>query len=1595
MKPMRLWIEQLESRKLLAAYTLQVVDQLDLVSSETEQLIARSANYALTRMSQLIDWKGVLDTEIRIRPASENPDPNANGLMPSIISLSPKNNKWSNDTLQEMLTGIDPKPQTADAGMTIYLGRDGQIRNWGFLVWFDPNPIAYVPADVPKDSFDFIGVVWHEVFHSIGFLGASTEFSTLTTVLNGNDYFIGQRTQQVFGGPLPLVPRVNGWLGDHYGNTSLPNNSLNSGLMFQWGNYAFNRLDIGRLDLAVLEDLGITIKNIVGLPLVDIIDQQLPKNTLSKNSIKENAPIGTVVGTLSTTAGSSGFTFEFADGGTDNSAFSIQNAQLVTRSTVDFEIKKSYSIRIKNSDSNGVWTVTPMVVSVEDVNETPFNINLSKATILENDFPGAVVGSLSTTDPDVGGSFTYSLVAGVGSGDNSAFQINGTELLARERFDFESKSSYSIRVRSTDQGGLSVEKVFTITVVNTNDAPVLQSTSGFSLGSMLEGEVDGLGRSVGDFLIDGSITDQDGVSVEAIAIVGLDVSLGTWQYSLDAGKTWLSVDATAINSQVNQLGLLLSSTALLRLRPFGDLHGVLPSGITFRAWDRTSGTEGSYTVLASVGDASAYSVTTASASITVSPVNDAPVFLRDGGPFSVEIGGNGGGGTSSALQSDGKLVVAGFAVYGLNYDFAVMRFNTDGSLDTTFGDGGKLTSVIGTSDEWGTSVVIQPDGKILVAGWCYLGSHYDFAMIRFNTNGSFDTSFGIGGKVTTSIGTYHDVATCMTLLPDGRVLVGGYAAIGSTYDFALIQYNTDGSLDTTFGNGGKVVTAIGSGHDIGWSIVRQADGKIVLGGKSNDGKKDDFALVRYNANGSLDTTFGSGGKVITSVGLGSAAVTSLVIQPDGRILVGGTCTNGSNDDFALVRYTVTGALDTSFGNGGKVVTSVGSGKDTGSSIRLQSDGKILQSGSSFGGKSEEFALVRYHVSGALDTSFGSSGRVITEIGVGNDISDSISVQPDGRIVAAGKSNNGARDSFALVRYKVDGTIDDTFGSIPANRINTTANYTEGGVPVLLDQLARVFDTELSETHFDGSVFTLQRRGGVDLQDRFTSSGTLGSITEGSSLQVDGKVIGSVTRNSGGVLTLTFSAAATNSLVNSAIQQLAYSNTSDAPPPNVVIEGWLNDSNTGTQGSGGSLSGTKAVTVTISNVNDRPSDINLSQASITENNEVNALVGVFSTIDPDVVDSFSYSLVGGSGDTDNSSFVIEGNSLRAKERFDFESKSSYSIRVRSTDQGGLSVEKVFTITVVNTNDAPIAFNDHYTVFINDISLLEVTLNDYEFDDSLALNILEIVSLPNSGTVVVNGGKIEYQPNMKMIGRDFFSYRIRHVNGAVSNSANVELILIERPFGSSDVAYARRDETIYIDVLSNDNFIFSPLNRQTVRIVQEPINGNAAVVDGVIRFTPTMKFLGQVNLWYTVRNVDNYESLPIEVVVEVNGSLYRNPKNPFDVNDDNWTNAMDALVIINELNRRGGGPIESINKPAPPYYDANGDYHLTAIDALVVINYLQRNHYSNNNGDGNGLGEGEFAVDRVFGDLASNRDQIGLAEFFDDLDEQIQRRKRTKI
>jgi uncharacterized delta-60 repeat protein len=408
---------------------------------------------------------------------------------------------------------------------------------------------------------------------------------------------------------------------------------------------------------------------------------------------------------------------------------------------------------------------------------------------------------------------------------------------------------------------------------------------------------------------------------------------------------------------------------------------------------------------------------TAAAAVIVTPSSSGSLDTTFGtdGKVITTIGSSYDVAYALVIQPDGKIVAAGYSSNGSDCDFALARYNTDGSPDTGFGTGGIVTTPVGGGNDYANALGIQPDGKIVVAGYSYNGSDYDFALVRYNANGSLDTGFGTGGKVITPIGSGYDEAYALGIQPDGRIVAAGYSASGGNYNFAVVRYNANGSLDTAFGTDGKVITPVGSGHNIAYALGIQPDGRIVTAGYSYNGSNYDFALVRYNTDGSLDAAFGTGGIVATPVGSIDDKALALAVQTDGRIVAAGHSDNGGNYDFALVRYNTDGSLDTGFGTGGKVTTPVGGGDDVAYALDIQPDGRIVVAGSSNNG-TYEFAVVRYNTDGSPDTGFGTDGKVTTPVGSSDDKALALGIQSNGRIVAAGYSDNGSNYDFALVRY---------------------------------------------------------------------------------------------------------------------------------------------------------------------------------------------------------------------------------------------------------------------------------------------------------------------------------------------------------------------------------------------------------------------------------------------------------------------------------------------------------------------------------------------------------------------------------------------------
>lgn len=384
-----------------------------------------------------------------------------------------------------------------------------------------------------------------------------------------------------------------------------------------------------------------------------------------------------------------------------------------------------------------------------------------------------------------------------------------------------------------------------------------------------------------------------------------------------------------------------------------------------------------------------------------------------------------------AIQKDGKIVVAGSSNNGRNYDFAIARYDSNGSLDSTFDTDGIVTMHIGNIDESNeaSSVAIQKDGKIIVSGSVNSRDNtirWYFATARYESNGTLDSTFDGDGIAATNFGSGGDMTHSVAIQNDGKIVVAGrYQKNRTDTDFAIVRYDSNGSLDRMFNGEGNVTTDFAGFHDEVYSIAIQNDGKIVAAGYSVVSRENkNFAIARYESNGTLDSTFDGDGKVTTDFGSNTDRAYSVAVQKDGKIVVAGESSNGDDFDFAIARYNSDGSLDSTFGVGGKVTTDFGGNDDEVHSVAIQENGKIIAVGSSYSESSgnTQFAIVRYNSNGTLDNTFGIGGKVTTDFGNEEDTAECVAIQKDGKIVAAGnKSDNNGVDDFALVRYLGDFT----------------------------------------------------------------------------------------------------------------------------------------------------------------------------------------------------------------------------------------------------------------------------------------------------------------------------------------------------------------------------------------------------------------------------------------------------------------------------------------------------------------------------------------------------------------------------------------------
>jgi uncharacterized delta-60 repeat protein len=391
-----------------------------------------------------------------------------------------------------------------------------------------------------------------------------------------------------------------------------------------------------------------------------------------------------------------------------------------------------------------------------------------------------------------------------------------------------------------------------------------------------------------------------------------------------------------------------------------------------------------------------------------------PAFGSGGKVLTSVPGASNAQANAVALQTDGKILVAG--ALGNNADIGVVRYNTNGTLDAGFGSSGiALANIPNGILSSAAGVGVQSNGKIVAGGTIYTlngaQAFIGLGVVRFSANGSLDSSFGAAGVAETlPFGATECGGSAFALQSDGKILLAGGCSRGrstSAISYSVIsRFTASGNLDATFGTGGAAVLAENPA-----ALALQSDGKILVAGGST--------VSRYNSNGSTDTSFG----IFGSIGaLGSVA--AIAVQNDGRIVVAGTfsdqLTIPAERDFALTRYNSDGTVDQTFGTRGGALADFFSGASSAAAFALAIDshGNLVVAGKATQGNNpSEFAVARFTSTGLLDATFGAGGVVTTSFGQTDSVA-AVVIQPDGKIVAAGNSFNAgsSADSFAVARY---------------------------------------------------------------------------------------------------------------------------------------------------------------------------------------------------------------------------------------------------------------------------------------------------------------------------------------------------------------------------------------------------------------------------------------------------------------------------------------------------------------------------------------------------------------------------------------------------
>lgn len=1023
---------------------------------------------------------------------------------------------------------------------------------------------------------------------------------------------------------------------------------------------------------------------------------------LSNNSVAENRPVGTEVGILSAVdasseAGTHTFSLVRGEGDDGNNSFTIDGNVLKTAVVLDAEVQAQYTLRIRATNSRGLWVKRVVTIDVE-TNEPPTDILLSNDTVREGSPPGTEVGQLFAPDPNPQDEHTFALVPGEGDEGNALFSIDGGTLRTAGELDFASSSRHSIRVRATDLEGGSIDKILLIDVLAVPTGGQLHVDLSFDPGGDINGTVFAAARqNDGKWIIAGDFTGVHNAARRHVARLHAD---GSTDHSFLHGMSGASSEVRAV-AQLEDGKILIAGgfyeinghrrNRIARLHPDGSLDTAFANPLD----ENYGGIE----ALAVQPDGK---IVIAGTFVDLDGRNRVARLNPDGSLDPTFTGGTAGPNQmvrAVALGADGRILIGGsFTSVEGEPRNGIARLNQDGSLDPTFGDG------LDGADHIVYSVAVQTNGKILIGGtFVTVNGEARNRIARLNSDGTLDNSFGEAMS-----GTDGHVAA-ITVEDDDTIFIGGsFSSVNDEPRGHIARLNNDGSLNTTFGSGlaganlwvdcieldsdgrifigGRFGFVNGEARNrVAWlksdgsldeevvrtrtgpsdpvnSVVAPPDGRIVIGGrfKSIHGETR-IRVAQLHADGTLDPDFMNG------LAGPPHAVDAVAVQPDGKVIIGGSFTSVHGETrYRIARLNTDGTLDSTFDEGLNPGTSVIH------ALALQWDGKILIGGGN--------RVARINPDGTIDSTFGEGlpGGVY-------GIAYAIALEADGSVLLGGDftSVRGQPRSH-LARLHPDGSLDETFASGPSAGANEPVRaiaVQDDGKIVIAGEFTTINDhsrNRIARLHQDGAVDTGFGHDLTGVEAPTPPGGvTRTPFVNALAIQADGRILlgGWFTRVNGEFRnhiarlrtdgTVDHGLGGTNNTVRSiAVQQ----------DGNIVIAGDFSEVNGIPRTRLARLYGGPP------SWDEAPANILLSNHRVQEHSPIGTTVGTFSAVDANPDDIHTFALVGGEGDEGNSFFTIDDDVLKTAAVFEHDTQTAYSIRVRATDLAGSTLEKNLTVTV---------------------------------------------------------------------------------------------------------------------------------------------------------------------------------------------------------------------------------------------------------------------------------------------------------------------------